>query len=104
MLRLWRCSRNYKFIIMQKNRPILLIHDDAAAVTAAYMQSLTQTISRKYALSENSLVHQAVSLAQLTGADTATPTGQSCLQQGLHIAEILQELNVDQETLAASIA
>ena len=88
---------------MQKTKPVLLLHPDANAATEAHLQSWLQNTIHKYDLKEHSLVHQATTLAQLTGSDTATPTGQSCLQQGLHIAEILSELNVDPETLAAGI-
>ena len=49
------------------------------------------------------LIQQAESLAKLTGENQATPYGESCLQQGLAMAEILNSLHVDSETLAASI-
>jgi GTP pyrophosphokinase len=49
------------------------------------------------------LIQQAASLAQLAGETQATPYGESCLQQGLAMAEILNALHLDSETLAASI-
>ncbi len=49
------------------------------------------------------LIHSACTLSQLAGQDHATETGQSCLQQGLAMADMLADLDVDQETLAAAI-
>lgn len=49
------------------------------------------------------LIRNACTLAQLAGSDQAIETGVSCLQQGLMIADILADLEVDQETLAAAI-
>jgi GTP pyrophosphokinase len=42
-------------------------------------------------------------LSQLAGNDHATETGQSCLQQGLAMADLLADLEVDQDTLTAAI-
>ena len=50
-----------------------------------------------------SLVREACFLSQLAGENQPTFTGQSCLQQGLFMAEILADLNQDQECLAAAI-
>lgn len=49
------------------------------------------------------LVRNACTLSQLAGLEHATETGQSCLQQGLAMADLLADLSVDQETLAAAI-
>lgn len=49
------------------------------------------------------LVRAACTLSQLAGQDHATETGQTCLQQGLSMADLLADLEVDQETLAAAI-
>lgn len=49
------------------------------------------------------LIRNACTLSQLAGQDHATETGASCLQQGLSIADVLADLEVDQETLAAAI-
>lgn len=49
------------------------------------------------------LVRNACTLSQLAGYEHATETGQSCLQQGLAMADLLADLSVDQETLAAAI-
>jgi GTP pyrophosphokinase len=48
-------------------------------------------------------IRNACTLSQLAGQDHATETGISCLQQGLAMADILADLEVDQETLAAAI-
>lgn len=49
------------------------------------------------------LIRAACTLSQLAGQEHATETGQSCLQQGLSMADLLADLEVDQETLAAAI-
>jgi GTP pyrophosphokinase len=49
------------------------------------------------------LIRNACTLSQLACIDHATETGFSCLQQGLAMADILADLEVDQETLTASI-
>ncbi|MBA2656129.1 MAG: GTP diphosphokinase [Tatlockia sp.] len=49
------------------------------------------------------LIRNACTLSQLAGQDHATETGISCLQQGLTMADVLADLEVDQETLTAAI-
>ncbi|CDZ79206.1 GTP pyrophosphokinase [Legionella massiliensis] len=49
------------------------------------------------------LIRNACTLSQLAGHDHATETGISCLQQGLAMADLLADLEVDQETLTAAI-
>ncbi len=49
------------------------------------------------------LIRNACTLSQLAGHEHATETGESCLQQGLAMADILADLEVDQETLAAAV-
>lgn len=49
------------------------------------------------------MIRNACSLSQIAGHDHATETGASCLQQGLAMADVLADLEVDQETLAAAI-
>jgi len=49
------------------------------------------------------LIRQAAILAQLAGEEQATPNGESCLHQGLVMAEILFELHMDEEAIAAAI-
>lgn len=70
---------------------------------ATNLESWLQSLDEKYQLKNTVLLHQAASLAQLAGAARATPNGESCLHQGLTMAEILAELNLDEETLAAAL-
>ncbi len=49
------------------------------------------------------LIRNACTLSQLAGQEHATETGQSCLQQGLSMADLLADLEVDQDTLAAAV-
>jgi GTP pyrophosphokinase len=49
------------------------------------------------------LIRYACVLSQLAGEDKPTLTGVSCLQQGLSMAEILLDLHLDNETLAAAL-
>jgi GTP pyrophosphokinase len=49
------------------------------------------------------LIRHACVLSQLAGEDKPTLTGVSCLQQGLNMAEILLDLHLDNETVAAAI-
>lgn len=49
------------------------------------------------------LIRRALHLSQLTGAESETSYGTPCLQQGLAMAEILFDLNLDLETIAAAI-
>jgi GTP pyrophosphokinase len=48
-------------------------------------------------------IRNACTLSQLTGLDHVTETGQSCLQQGLAMADVLADLEVDKDTLIAAI-
>lgn len=48
-------------------------------------------------------IRSAYTLSQLAGQDHATETGESCLQQGLAMADVLADLEVDQETLSAAL-
>jgi GTP pyrophosphokinase len=54
-------------------------------------------------LNKLELIRSACTLSQLAGQEHATETGLSCLQQGLAMADLLADLEVDQETLAAAI-
>lgn len=48
-------------------------------------------------------LRHAIQLASLAGEDQATPHGDSCLQRGLNMADILADLSLDPDTLAAAI-
>ncbi|GAB4391245.1 MAG: GTP diphosphokinase [Gammaproteobacteria bacterium] len=49
------------------------------------------------------LIREACTLSNLAGAQRNTSYGITCLQQGLAIADILADLDLDQETLATAI-
>ena len=65
-------------------------------------QWLHQVGSKGY-FQDLDLIRNACTLSQLAGHDHATETGESCLQQGLAMADVLADLEVDQETLAAAL-
>lgn len=65
-------------------------------------QWLHQLGSKGY-FQDLAMIRNACTLSQLSGLDHATETGVSCLQQGLTMADILADLEVDQETLTAAI-
>lgn len=60
-------------------------------------------LSSKGYLEDIELIRNACTLSQLAGQDHATETGQSCLQQGLAMADLLADLEVDKDTLIAAI-
>ncbi len=60
-------------------------------------------IQHKSRFKDTILLQHACNLAQLSGDEYATETGQSCLQQGLAMADLLADLGASQETLAAAI-
>ncbi len=49
------------------------------------------------------LLREACMLAKFAGEEHFTANGESCLHQGLAMAEILADLNLDDETIAAAI-
>lgn len=63
---------------------------------------LSQLANRGY-LQNLDRIRIACTLSQLAGHEHATEIGISCLQQGLIMADILADLNVDEETLTAAI-
>jgi GTP pyrophosphokinase len=67
------------------------------------LEQWLQQLGNKGYFQDLGLIRNACTLSQLAGQDHATETGQSCLQQGLAMADVLADLEVDQETLAASI-
>lgn len=62
-----------------------------------------EIVAEKYPGIRLSLISQACGFAQLSGGDHLLATGESCLQEGLKIAEILLDLHADSETIAAAI-
>lgn len=67
------------------------------------LDSWLEHLAEKHAYIHLDLVRHACTLAQLTGSEKTTFTGQTCFQSGLAMAEILMDLEVDPETLAAAI-
>ncbi len=60
-------------------------------------------VDRAHHYLDHQIIYNACFLSQLSGVDKPTESGESCLQQGLAMAEILIDLEVDAETLAAAI-
>lgn len=73
--------------------------EDGSIDVDAWLEHIVQ----KHKYFDSKLIHSACVLGQLAGHDQATESGESCLQQGLAMAEILVDLEVDQETIAAAI-
>ena len=67
------------------------------------VQQWLQHLGSKGYFQDLDMIRSACKLSQLAGQDHATETGASCLQQGLAMADVLADLEVDQETLAAAI-
>jgi GTP pyrophosphokinase len=67
------------------------------------VEAWLQQLAGKGYLQDLELIRSACALSQLSEIEHATETGVSCLQQGLSIADILADLEVDQETLTAAI-
>lgn len=70
---------------------------------AINFESWLQNLQNKYTIENLNLLRQAGALALVAGAEHATPNGESCLHQGLLMAEMLAELHMDSETLAAAL-
>src|SRR3990167_5711519 len=60
-------------------------------------------ITEKRTPNDVRLLRHAIHLIQVTGGDHPAVIGKTCLQQGLIMAEILFELNLDVETLVAAL-
>ncbi|KTD64003.1 GTP diphosphokinase [Legionella spiritensis] len=62
-----------------------------------------QQLGAKGYLKDLDRIRNACTLSQLSGLDHATETGVSCLQQGLIMADLLADLEVDPDTLITAI-
>ncbi len=62
-----------------------------------------QKTAEKSIFPDLELLRSACHLAYVAGQDHAIETGETCLQHGLAMANVLLELGVDQETLAAAV-
>jgi GTP pyrophosphokinase len=56
-----------------------------------------------YTENQTNLIRNACLLGKLAGNEHTTESGESCLQQGLAMADILLDLEVDAETIAAAV-
>ena len=78
---------------MRKHKATLLLMDEGSINLETWLQHIADKISDQ----NLNIIRQAGALAQLTGSERAAPNGQACFQQGLVMAEILSELNLDNE-------
>ncbi len=67
--------------------------------TNGRLQNILQKCSKK----DSNIICSAANLADLAGSEQVNIYGESCLNQGLSMAEILNTLQVDNHTLAAAI-
>lgn len=67
------------------------------------LEAWLQYVASKCKTQDLHLIRHACVLSQLTGEEQPTLTGVSCLQQGLAMAEILLDLQLDNETIAAAL-
>ena len=72
---------------------------DALVDTNDRLQNILQKCSKK----DSNIICSAANLADLAGSEQVNIYGESCLNQGLSMAEILNTLQVDNHTLAAAI-
>lgn len=79
------------------------LYDNSKPMERLTPHSWLQKISAELHPADYEIAKQAVSLAQLTNESNCPITGQSCLAQGLMIANILQQLHLDSKTIAAAI-
>ena len=64
---------------------------------------LLNNFAERFSANDLRLIRNAAILSQLTGSKHTTLTEQTCLEQGLQMAELLAHLNMDAITLAAAI-
>lgn len=77
-----------------------LVYTDSDSIN---IQNWTHQLSLERQQSDLHLLREACMLAQLSGDQHLTPNGESCLHQGLAMAEILADLNLDDYSIAAAI-
>ena len=75
------------------------IHSDGTIDLEKWLQN----VASKGYFQDLDLIRNACTLSQLAGHDHATETGESCLQLGLSMADILADLEVGSQTIAAAI-
>lgn len=84
---------------MVKVKEPLSLRPDGSIDVAQWLH----VVGQKGYVNDLDLIRRACTLSQLASLDHAVETGESCLQRGLAMADILADLEVDQETLAAAI-
>lgn len=67
------------------------------------IESWFNKMKRLNYLREINLIQRAIELAEISSKGLTTFYGQPCIEQGLEMAEILLEMNLDQDAIAASI-
>lgn len=84
-------------MVKLKDRPYILTNG------TINIDSWLSDIARKRSAADTKLIRHACVLSQLAGADKPTSSNVSCLQQGLAMAEMLLDLQLDSETIAAAL-
>lgn len=84
---------------MVKVNESIPLHSDGTIDVELWLQK----VKEKGHLKNHDLLHTACDLAQMAGQDHAIKTGETCFQHGLAMANVLVELEVDQETLVAAL-
>lgn len=78
-------------------------HSHILADGTVNLPNWLQNVASKLPEGQMGLIKQACWLSQLTGGEHLLLTGQSCLEEGLKMADILLDLHADPETIAAAI-
>lgn len=81
-------------------RQTKLVFTDTGAIN---IEGWLQNMALERAQGNHELLREACVLAQFASEEHAAANAEPCLQQGLAMAEILAELNLDDEALAAAI-
>jgi len=84
---------------MVKIKNSLYLNDDSSINLEAWLHHAAMQRNQD----DFQLIRQACILSQIVGETKITPTNVSCLQQGLTMAEILLDLHLDKETVAAAL-
>ena len=75
----------------------------ATSYNAAVMNDWLAEVAKRNTLIDIDILSQAVGLLALVGQDKLTPYGESCLQHGLAMANIVNDLGVDADAVAAAL-
>lgn len=84
---------------MVKIKDSIYINTDGSINLEAWLQH----VAAERPAQDIHLIRHACVISQLAGENKPTMTGVSCLQQGLSMAEILMDLQLDKETIAAAL-